>query len=312
MRLVRDSNKPSPTVSHMKVAITGASGLVGTALAAELRGKAWLVTPVSRKPVGNGTVVWDPGSERVDLSPLDGYDALIHLAGENIASRRWTEAQKRRIRDSRVLGTRLLAEALLRLSQPPGCLISASAIGFYGDRGDESLDESSSCGTGFLAEVCRDWESACHPAAQAGIRVANLRLGVVLDRRGGALAKMLTPFRLGLGGPIGSGRQYWSWVTLQDVVGAAEHALNVETLSGPVNVVSPHPVTNAEFTRTLGRVLRRPAFLPMPAMAARMVLGEMANDLLLASARVQPRRLLESGYKFRHPDLEPALKELLG
>ena len=236
----------------------------------------------------------------------------MHLAGENIAVRRWTPAQKARIRDSRVQGTRLLAQSLARLQQPPTVMVCASAIGFYGDRGEELLTEGSAPGSGFLTDTCRAWEAAAQPASEKDIRVVNLRLGVVLSPGGGALAKMLLPFRLGVGGKIGSGRQYMSWIEIDDVVGVIHYALTTDELRGPVNAVAPNPVTNREFTKTLGRVLSRPTIFPMPAFAARLAFGEMADELLLASTRVKPARLQNSGYYFRHPRLEDALRHLLG
>jgi hypothetical protein len=236
----------------------------------------------------------------------------VHLAGENIAAGRWTVEKKARIRDSRVKGTKTLCEALAQLSQPPKVLVSASAIGYYGDRGAELLWENSALGTGFLAEVCQAWEEATRPAMEKGIRVVLLRIGVVLSPAGGALAKMLLPFKLGLGGIIGSGKQYMSWIALDDVVGTIDHVLITDTLQGPVNAVAPHPVTNSEFTKTLRRVLRRPTLFPMPAFAARLAFGEMADELLLASTRVEPKRLIATEYRFRYPELEDALRHLLG
>jgi uncharacterized protein (TIGR01777 family) len=246
------------------------------------------------------------------LTDLDGVDALIHLAGENIAATRWNAATKKRIRDSRVEGTRVLCEGLAKLTRAPRVLLSASAVGYYGDRGDEILSEDSPSGSGFLAAVARDWEAATEPAAAAGIRVVRMRFGVILSPRGGALAQMLTPFRLGGGGRIGSGRQWWSWISIDDAASAIQHAIMTESLSGPVNGVAPNPVTNAEFTHTLGQVLGRPTLIPMPAFAARLALGEMADELLLASARVLPTKLLESHYRFQHPTLDVALRHLLG
>jgi hypothetical protein len=236
----------------------------------------------------------------------------VHLAGDNIASGRWTAVKKASIRTSRVQGTTVLCEALAQLVNPPKVLLSASAIGYYGDRGETTLREESPPGTDFLAEVCQAWEAATAPAVQRGIRVVRLRFGIVLSPAGGALAKMLTPFRLGLGGVVGTGKQYMSWITLDDVLGVIHHALNTETLQGPVNAVAPQPVTNQEFTSTLGKVLRRPTRLPLPAFAARLLFGEMADALLLASTRVVPARLVTSRYTFRHPALEEALQHLLG
>jgi uncharacterized protein (TIGR01777 family) len=239
--------------------------------------------------------------------------AAVHLAGESIATGRWTAARKARILESRAKGTRLLAEALAGLEPRPKVLVSASAIGYYGDRGDEALTEDSGSGSAFfLSNVCRQWESATEPAADAGIRVANLRFGVILSAGGGALPRLLTPFRLGVGGTLGSGKQFMSWIAVDDAVGAILHALTTKALRGPVNAVSPQPVTNREFTKALGRVLGRPTLFPMPAFAARLAFGQMADELLLCSQRVEPAKLLASDYQFRFPDLEGALRHLLG
>lgn len=294
----------------MHIAVTGAGGLVGSTLVPLLTTGGHRVTRLVRRAAGEGEATWDPASG-IAAAALDGVDALVHLAGESIAAARWTAAVKQRIRDSRVQGTRLLSEALASSPLPPKVLVCASAIGFYGDRGAEELTEESAAGTGFLADVVRDWELATVSARTAGVRVVNLRLGVVLSRDGGALAKMLLPFKLGAGGRVGDGRQYWSWISIDDAAGAIYHALMTGDLSGPVNAVSPHPVTNIEFTKTLGRVLRRPTVFPMPAFAARLALGEMADDLLLASARVFPRQLERTGYPFRQPLLETALRHVL-
>lgn len=295
----------------MHVAVSGASGLIGSTLVPLLTSAGHQVTRLVRRPAGEGEATWNPASG-LDLTALDGLDAVVHLAGENIAAARWTAAAKQRIRESRVQGTRFLCEALATAPRVPKVLVCASAIGFYGDRGAEELTEESAAGSGFLAEVVRDWEAAAGPARDAGIRVVNLRFGVILSRKGGALAKMLLPFKLGAGGRVGDGRQYWSWISIDDAAGAIQHALLTEGLSGPVNAVAPQPVTNAEFTKTLGRLLRRPTLLPMPAFAARLALGEMADDLLLASARVIPRQLERTGYVFRQPTLEAALRHVLG
>jgi hypothetical protein len=248
----------------------------------------------------------------LDAALVEAPDAFVHLAGENIAAGRWTAARKARIRDSRVKVTRRLCESLARLSQPPKVVVSASAVGYYGDRSDEVLTEESPSGAGFLAQVCREWEAACGPAVQKGIRVVNLRTGMVLSAAGGMLPRILPPFRMGLGGRIGSGRQYMSWIALDDLVGVIVHALTCDRPAGPVNAVAPNPVTNLEFTRTLGRVLRRPTFFAVPAWAARLAFGEMAGALLLASARVEPARLAASGFVFRYPELEGALRHMLG
>jgi len=243
---------------------------------------------------------------------LDGVDAVVHLAGANIAAGRWTPARKAEIRRSRVEGTRSLCEALSRLAHPPTVLVSASAVGYYGNRGTETLTEESPAGTGFLADVCRAWEAAAQPVSQAGIRVVNLRFGMILSPLGGALAKMLLPFKLGAGGRIGSGEQFMSWIALDDAIGAIQYALGEESVRGPVNAVAPAPVSNTDFTRTLARVLRRPALFPLPAFAARLLFGEMADALLLGGARVMPARLQAAGYGFRFPELEGALRHLLG
>ena len=305
------------TARAWTVAVTGASGLVGSALVTGLTSAGHRVVRVVRgagaaSVAGQRLARWDPESGALEPSALAGADAVVHLAGESVAGGRWTEAKKRRIRSTRVDVTRRLAEALPRLERPPRLLVSASAVGYYGDRGSEILREDSSPGPGFLAEVCREWEAATDPAARAGIRVVRLRIGMVLSRRGGALGAMLTPFRLGAGGPVGSGVQWVSWIAIDDLVGAILHALATESLAGPVNAVAPEPVTNRELARTLGRVLRRPALLPLPAVAARLLFGQMADELLLASARVEPARLRATGFTFRHARLEDALRHELG
>ncbi len=300
----------------MRILVTGSSGLIGSALVPLLTTAGHhvirLVRSQSQTPIQGESWSWDPERGTILSAGRDGPDAVVHLAGENIAGARWSERQKAKIRDSRVKGTRLLCDLVARFSPPHKVLVCASAIGYYGDRGDEVLKEESASGSGFLSDVCREWEAATQPAVERGIRVVNLRIGIVLSPSGGALAKMLMPFKLGVGGVIGSGRQYMSWITLDDVVGAIQFALTNESLRGPVNAVAPNPVTNREFTHALGRVLSRPTLFPMPAFAARLALGEMADALLLASARVEPARLLASGFIFRHPDLEGALRHLLG
>lgn len=297
----------------MKVVVSGSSGLIGSALLPFLTASGHAVTRLARLKADTGAaaVHWDPAAGTIDAGGLEAHDAVVHLAGENIAER-WTPAKKARIKESRSKGTRLLVESLARLTQPPRVLVSASAVGYYGDRGDAVLREDSNAGSGFLAEVAREWEAATGPAAQKGIRVVNLRTGMVLSSKGGALGKMLLPFKLGLGGKVGTGKQYWSWIAIDDLLGIIHFALTTDSLKGPVNAVSPKPVTNLEFTRTLGRVLGRPTIFPMPAFAARLAFGEMAEELLLGSTRVEPAKLAAAGYQFRYPELEGALRHLLG
>jgi uncharacterized protein len=294
----------------MKILVSGSSGLIGSALLASLQGGEDEVVSLVRREPGPGRILWDPAGDHLDARELEGMDAVVHLAGENIAGR-WTRAKKERIRESRVRGTGLLSRRLAGLARRPGVLVCASAIGYYGDRGDELLAEGSSPGSGFLASVVRDWEAAAGPAAEAGIRVVSLRFGVVLSVAGGALARMLTPFKLGLGGVVGSGSQYMSWISLDDVVGIIRHAVERPELKGPVNAVAPQPVTNREFTRALGRALSRPTIFPMPATMARLAFGEMAQELLLGSTRVNPDRLRASGYRHRHANLDDFLGSLL-
>ncbi|ABG03693.1 conserved hypothetical protein [Rubrobacter xylanophilus DSM 9941] len=295
----------------MRVLVSGASGLIGRALRRKLEGEGHAVVALSRsRPSSEDTVRWDPERGSVDLARLEGHDAVVHLAGESIMGR-WTRQKKARILESRVRGTRLLAESLGRLREPPRVMVSASASGYYGDRGDGVLTEESGPGGGFLSRVCREWERAAEPARRAGVRVAHPRFGIVLSREGGALAAMLPAFRLGIGGRVGSGRQWWSWVHVEDAAGALLHIVEAGGLEGPVNVCAPNPVRSGEFVRTLARVLGRPALFPLPAVVARAALGEMADELLLASARMEPARLRETGYVFRHPGLEGALRDLL-
>jgi uncharacterized protein (TIGR01777 family) len=302
-----DSEQP------LRVAIAGASGLVGTALTAHLADRGEQVIRLVRHPPhpGANEVYWSPAEGEIDRSALAGVDAVVHLGGENIASGRWTAARKAAIRDSRVVSTRLLSEALARLEPPPQTFVCASATGYYGDRGDAPLTEDSGPGTGFLAEVCQAWEAATAAARQAGLRVVNLRTGMVLSAKGGALAKMLRPFRMGLGGVIGGGRQYVSWIGLDDLVRAIEFLLRAGGVSGPVNTVAPQPVTNREFTRTLGWVLRRPTLLPLPRFMVRALFGEMGQTLLLEGSRVLPAKLARAGFSFLHPRLEEALRAAL-
>lgn len=295
-----------------RVAISGASGLIGAALRAYL-GTAGhqLMSLVRRQDGGPDTIFWKPQAAEIDAERLERLDAVVHLAGENVG-RRWNEARKRAIRESRIQGTRLLCETLAKRDHKPRVLISASATGYYGDRGDELLDESSAPGSDFLASVCQEWEAATAPAREAGIRVVNLRIGMVLTPSGGGLQRMLPAFRLGGGGPIGSGRQWMSWIALDDLLGVFEYAMFDERLEGPVNATTPNPVTNAEFARTLGRVLRRPAFVPVPSFAVKAAFGEMGEALVLNGARVLPTKLQQAGFEFFWPDLESALRHVLG
>ena len=309
-----DAHRRMGRGAAMHVLLSGASGFVGSRLRDYLTSGGHTVTALTRpgrSGRGAGTT-WDPATG--EIAPAEGgpADAVVHLAGDGIADGRWTAAKKQRLIDSRIGPTRRLCEHLGGLEQKPRVLVAASAIGFYGDRGDEELTEESGPGSNFLADLAQQWEAATAPAREAGIRVVNLRIGIVLHPGGGALGKMLLPFKLGGGGPLGSGRQYMSWISMDDLLDSVLAALTNEDLEGPVNAVAPTPVTNAEFAKTLGRVLRRPAFLPAPAFAMRLLLGEMADALLLEGARVMPRRLEEAEFRFRHPDLEGALRHLLG
>jgi hypothetical protein len=293
----------------MRILISGASGLIGRALAERLRSAGDEVrTLVRRKPnAAKGEIAWDIDAGARDTSGLHGLDAVVHLAGKPIASR-WTEESKQAILDSRVLGTRRLAEAVAQLPDKPSVFISASAVGFYGSRGDESLDEDSASGQGFLADVCRQWEAASRPARDAGIRTVELRTGIVLSRAGGMLARVLPHFRMGAGGVVGTGQQWLSWISLADAVAGIQHAIATTALSGPVNLTSPQPVHNVEFSRTLARLLGRPSLVPLPVFAVKLLFGEMGEELLLAGQKVLPKRLLASGFQFSHPDLESALR----
>jgi uncharacterized protein (TIGR01777 family) len=301
----------------MKIIVTGSTGLIGRALVRSLLAEGHSVTRLVRgdtqtfRAPGTSAVRWDPDAGTLDAKALEGHDAAVHLAGESVAEGSWTEEKKARIRDSRVKGTRLVAGAVAALREKPKVLVSASATGFYGSRGEEVLTESSASGGDFLSEVCREWEKATLPASEAGIRVVNLRIGVVLSGEGGALPKMLTPFRLGVGGRVGGGRQYMSWVDLEDVVGIIKHAINNESVRGPVNTVAPTPVTNSQFTKALGKVLGRPTFFTIPEFAVRLAFGEMGETLLLGSQRVEPARLSASGYQFAYPNLEDSLRHVL-
>tara|TARA_R110000850_G_scaffold18381_9_gene56071 strand:+ start:1602 stop:2501 length:900 start_codon:yes stop_codon:yes gene_type:complete len=299
----------------MKLLISGSSGLVGSHLCQKLDADpayeaVRLVRKQSAEKQGT-TVMWQPGSDCMDLSLFAGIDAVIHLGGVNIADKRWSPEIKQKIYNSRVQSTSLLANSMAQLEQPPATFICASAIGYYGDRGDERLDENSPRGTGFLPDVCEGWESATQPARDAGVRVVNTRFGMILDKQGGALGQMLTPFKFGVGGKLGSGSQYWSWIALPDVVNAILFCLQHSEIQGPVNFVAPDEVTNLEFTKTLGNVLARPTCLPVPAWAINTIFGEMGQALMLCSARVTPQKLQEAGYQFAYPKLEEAFRGLL-
>jgi uncharacterized protein (TIGR01777 family) len=295
----------------VRIAITGSSGLIGTALRGSLDADGHTVVPIVRAASGPGAVTWDPAAGRLDPADLEGLDGVVHLAGAGIGDHRWTEAYKRVVMESRRTGTHLLADALAATTDRPPVLVSGSAIGFYGDRGDEVLTETSGAGTGFLTEICREWEGGTASAAAAGIRVAHLRSGIVLDRTGGALAKLLPLFRVGLGGRMGSGRQWMSWITLTDEVEVIRFLLTHD-VRGPVDATAPNPVTNATFSKELGRALHRPAVVPVPAFGPRLLLGrELADELLFASQRVLPAALTDAGYVFRHRELAPALRSVL-
>ena len=296
----------------MNVLVTGSHGLIGSALTTALETGGHSVRRLIRSaPAGESEFRWDPDAGRLDPAALEGLDGVVHLSGETVAGR-WTSSKKKRILESRVKSTMHLSEALARLERPPSVLVSASAVGYYGDRGDELLTESSTPGSGFLADVVKQWEAASEPAERAGIRVVRTRFGIVLSSVGGALKTMLPLFRLGLGGKLGSGRQYMSWIAIDDVAGAIGQALADESLSGPVNTVAPNPVTNEEFTRTLGRVLHRPTVFAVPSIALRLALGEFATESALGGARVVPAKLSAAGYEFRHQQLEQALRHVLG
>ncbi len=294
-----------------RVLVSGVSGTIGAALLPSLESQGVEIVRLVRGAAkSERQISWDPLG-RLEPRAVSGFDAVIHLAGESVVGR-WTEAKKKAIRESRILGTRSLASALAETEHKPSVLVCASAIGFYGDRGDELLTEESSGGNGFAADLSRDWEAESGIAVRAGIRTVNLRIGVVLSARGGALAKMLPAFQWGLGGQLGDGKQWWSWIHVDDIVGAIHHILQTGALAGPVNLVAPNPVRNREFTRLLASVLRRPALLPIPALAARLALGEMAKELMLSSQRAKPEKLEKTGFKFQHPELRGALEDLVG
>jgi hypothetical protein len=297
----------------MKILVTGASGLVGSALVPFLTAREHQVTRLVRKPPGSGAqeLSWDPDAGRLDATSLEAFDAVVHLAGESIAQR-WTDTKMRRILDSRVTGTRMLACALAALERPPQVMVSASAVGYYGNRGDEVLVEESSPGSGFLADVCCQWEQAAGPVTGGGTRLVVIRIGMILSAAGGALRRMLPPFRFGIGGKLGSGNQYVSWIALDDLLEIILFTLANPALRGAVNAVAPNPVTNLEFTQALGQVLRRATLVSVPAFAIQLMFGEMGEQVLLASARVKPARLTAAAFAFRYPELEPALRRALG
>jgi uncharacterized protein (TIGR01777 family) len=296
-----------------RVAISGASGLVGNALSFALRARGDGVTRLVRRVAARtgDEAMWDPVSGRIDSDVLEGHDAVVHLAGEPIASWRWGDDKKERIRSSRVDGTRVLATAVAKLDQPPAVMVCASAVGYYGNRPGEQLDESSEPGDGFLAEVAEQWEASCSPATEAGIRVVNARLGVVVDRDDALIARQLPLARIGLGGHVGNGKQHISWVAIEDAIGAILHAIDTPNISGPLNVTAPNPVTNKYFARALSRAVGRPALGWMPGLLAKLVFGEMGRELILTDQDVRPSRLLESGFEFAHPEVESALQAAL-
>ena len=300
---------------NMKILIAGSRGLVGTELVSFLKHQGHEVFKLSRSKKENETdvITWDPETGYLNEADLDGFDAVVNLAGENIANGRWTEKQKEKIKNSRINSTTLLAKALTKVKNPPRVFVCASAIGFYGDRPDEVLNENSVPVRGdFLSETCVKWEEACSPALEAGVRIVNTRFGIILSPKGGAMAKLLLPFQLGLGGQIGNGEQVMSWISLDDVIYALNFVIQNESISGPVNFTAPNPVTNLEFTKTLGKVLQRPTIFPVPGFGIKLILGEMADALLLSSQKVKPAKLESAGYEFAYKNLEAALRHLLG
>jgi uncharacterized protein (TIGR01777 family) len=293
-----------------RILVSGVSGLIGSALLPSLKTRGYEVTRlVRREATDEGQIAWDTGKP-IAPNTVSGFDAVIHLAGESIVGR-WTKTKKIKIHDSRVAGTTMLAEAMAAAQDKPQVFLCGSAIGYYGDRGNEMLNEQSKPGIGFLPDVCREWEAATKPAINAGIRTVQMRTGVVLSPKGGALGKMLAPFKMGVGGRIGDGQQWMSWIDIQDMIGAIHHMLNSDLLQGPVNMVAPKPVKNAEFAKSLGSVLSRPAILPMPAFAVKLAFGEMGETVLLGSQRVEPAQLVMSGYPFRFSNLRPSLENIL-
>ena len=299
---------------NMKILITGASGFIGTELLAYLRGRGHEVRHVVRTEaqLKEDSILWDPQHHELVPADFEGFDVLIHLAGENIMGGRWTPEKKRKIKESRVMGTRILCELISRLQSPPRLLISTSAIGFYGNRGNEIVSEDSPPGKGFLAEVCQKWEKATEPAIKRGIRVVKLRIGLVLSPKGGALGKMLIPFKLGLGGKIGSGKQWMSWISMDDLMGIFLHIIGRSEIQGAVNAVAPNPVTNQTMTKVLGHALHRPTIFSIPTFAVSLIFGEMGNEMFLCSTRVAPNVLAQTGYSFLYPELDGALNRMLG
>jgi uncharacterized protein len=297
----------------MKILISGSSGLIGTALIERLsRSGHQVMRLVRREPApGEGGVFWDPYGRKIEASRIEGIDAVVHLAGKSIGAGRWTSSAKKEMVASRIIPTQFLTETISSLKTRPRLFLSASAVGYYGDRKDETLTEASQPGVGFLSDLCVAWERACEPAAAAGIRTVNLRIGLVLSADGGALPRMAAPFRLGVGGKLGSGRQYMSWITLDDLISVFEFVLADGSLWGSVNAVTPHPVPNVEFTKALARAVHRPALVAVPAFVLKLLLGEMGETLLLSSARVLPEKLERAGFSFQQPDLQPALQNLL-
>ncbi len=298
----------------MRIAVTGASGVVGSALMVFLEARGDEVFRIVRREAAPGAreIVWNPDRGEIEAEAREGLDAVVHLSGENISEGGWTEEKKQRIYKSRVDSTRLLCDALTRLERPPGVWVCASAIGYYGSRDDQELDEDSAPGSGFLVKVCQDWEAATKPAAEHGVRVVNLRIGVVLSAKGGAFPKMAAPFRKGFGGVLGDGQAYMSWISIVDLLEAIRFCILNDAIAGPVNAVAPHPVTNREFTQVLSRALSRPAMLPMPGFVIRLILGEeKSRELLLASVRAHPKRLLDAGFSFQHPDIADAIQWIL-
>ena len=298
----------------MKILVTGSSGLIGSALIPVLNARGHQVVRLVRRKVNSeeGVATWDPEAGKLDPSAIEGASAVVNLAGENIGAARWTPELKARLRESRVRATKLLSETLAQSANPPEVLVSASAVGYYGSRGEEVLSEDKPPGTGFLPEVCVAWEAATDPARQRGIRVVNLRIGMVLSGKGGALQPMVSAFKMGAGGKLGDGGQFMSWIAIDDLTHVIPHVISNNAFNGPVNAVAPNPARNREFTETLGKVLGRPTIFSMPAAAVRLVFGEMADALLLASARVEPVRLLAGGFTFQYPELEGALRHVLG